>query len=279
MTLHNPPSAGSSSYKLPIELWDKIMQEVPLIEDRALTEKVFATGKARLGSNEVYYDNKFLSREIPKWRNCLRTSRSLVLVCRLWRDIFTPFLYSSLHITGRGVHGGVSSHQIVEILHSHPTYCHYVRRLEIWSTESATECAFLIAVCDRLRILGLPKDFDWTEVTRFVSDLPVIRHLSIRYGQPEGYELWNDLEPCPSIILPNLYTLQVSVYSDQFLSSPTFSFPSLRILKLDTLEPLSYPILWPSLSRCVSRRCIADRRRHWRYVPHMMMIRGFNGSH
>jgi len=223
------------------------MQDVEAIEDRALTEETLA-GKAWIGYNNVYYHNKFLNREVPLWRNCLRTSRSLVLVCRLWRGIFTPFLYSSLHITRRGISGAVSSHQLTEILRSRPTYRHYIRRLEIWSTESAMECASLISICDRLQTLGLPKDFDWTTVTQFASDLPFIRHLIIRHTQPGVPGPWpalgRPLEPFPLIFtLSKLQTLQVSVYSDRLLSSPAFGLPSLRILKLDTLDAVSYSIL------------------------------------
>lgn len=200
-----------------------------------------------MGCN-VHYENRLLSREVPKWRNCLRTFKSLVLVCRLWRDIFTPFLYSSLHITRRGECGAVSSHQIADILRNRPSYRYYIRRLEIWSTESVTECAFLISICDRLQILGLPKDFDWTKVTQFVSELPVIKHLSIRYIQPAILLPWaalgRPLGPFPAIVtFPNLQVLQVSVYSDRLLYSPACSLPSLRILKLDTLDAVSYPIL------------------------------------
>lgn len=220
------------------------MQEVEAIEDRALTVHIGAVGKALIG----YYNNEFLSCEVPKWRSCLRTSKSLVLVCRLWRDIFTPFLYSSLHITRRGVSGAVSSHQIAEILRSRPSYCYYIRRLEIWSTESVVECAFLISICDRLQILGIPKDFDWTEVTQLVSELPVLKQLCIRYAQPMIHGPWaalgRPLEPFPAVVtLPNLQVLQVSVYADRLLSSPAFTLPSLRILKLDTLDAMSYLIL------------------------------------
>jgi len=243
-TLYHPSPTGSLSCMLPIELWDKIMQEVEAIEDKALTVDIWAAGKAMMG----YYDNEFLSREVPKWRNCLRTFKSLVLVCRLWRDIFTPFLYSSLHVTRRGVCGAVSSHQIAEILRSHPSYRHHLRRLEIWSTESVMECASLISICDRLQILGIPKNFDWTEVTQFVSELPVLKKLCIRYSQPARHGRWavleRSLEPFPAIVtFPNLHVLQVSVYRDRLLSSPSFTLPSLRILKLDTLDAVSYPIL------------------------------------
>ena len=247
-TPHNLADAGSLSCKLPIELWDKIIQEVEAIEDRALTEDIGVASKKQIGYNDVYYDNKFLSREVPKWRRCLRTSKSLVLVCRLWRNIFTPFLYSSLHITRKGVCGAVSFHQIAEILRSRPSYRHYIRRLEVWSTESATECASLISICNRLQILGLPKDFDWSEAAQFVSDFPVIKHLSIRHSQPVIPGPWAALarprEPFPAIItLPYLQTLQVSVYSDRLVSSPTCSLPCLRILKLDTLDATTYPML------------------------------------
>ena len=250
-TSHNHSPTGSLSCKLPIELWDKIIQEVEAIEDRALTEDIWAEEKvqkrAQMGCN-VQYENRFLSREVPKWRNCLRTYKSLVLACRLWRAIFTPFLYSTLHTTRKGECGAVSSHQIAEILRNRPSYHYYIRRLEIWSTESVTECAFLISICDRLQILGLPKDFDWTKVTQFVSELPVIKRLSIRYSQPVILVPWaalgRPLEPFPVIVaLPNLQVLQVSVYSDRLLSSPACGLPSLRILKLNTLDAVSYPIL------------------------------------
>ena len=247
-TPHTISSAGPLSCKLPIELWDKIMQEVEGIEVRTLAKDVRVASKAHLGYKDANRDNKFLNHEVSKWRSCLRTPRSLVLVCRLWRDIFTPFLYSSMNITYWGIGNALSSHQLANILRKCPSYRHYIRRLEIWSTDSADECAFLISICDRLQILGLPKDFDWTLVTQSVSDFPAIKHLTIRRSEPVRSGLPNpfglDLGPFPSIItFPYLQTLEVSVYSDRLLFSPACSLPSLRILKLETLDANSYPLL------------------------------------
>jgi hypothetical protein len=239
-------SARPLSCKLPIEIWDNIIQEVQAIEARAVMEDIRAAKKTgtQLGYSDVYCDNKFVGHEVSKWRRCIRTTRSLILVCRLWRDIFTPFLYSSLHITRRGECRALSSHQIAKILRRRPSYGHYIRRLEVWSTESTKECAYVISICNRLQILGLPQGFDWTEVAQFVSGFPVIKHLSIRYSQPVIPEPCAAVEPFPAIItLPHLQTLQISGWSDRLVYSPACSLPSLRILKLDILGARSYSIL------------------------------------
>lgn len=219
------------------------MQEVEGIE----VKDTHVASEEHSGYNGAYVNNKPLNHEVSKWRSCLRTPRSLVLVCRLWRDIFTPFLYSSMHISYWGMGEALSSLQLANILRNRPSYRYYIRRLEIWSTDSPAECIFLLSICDRLQTLGLPKDFDWTLVTQS-SDFPTIKHLTIRYSHPVKSRLpiafGLDSEPFPAIItFPNLQTLNVSVHSDRLLFSPACSLPSLRILKLDTLDAHSYPLL------------------------------------
>jgi hypothetical protein len=244
-------AARIRSYELPVELWENIIHEMVAIEDSG---KDLTAGKWRLWYNAFFHDKKCLNRDVLMWRKSLRSLRLIVLVCRLWRDIFTPFLYSTLHITHQGACGAASSHQIVEILNSRPNYRHYVRRLDIWSTELATECAFLISLCDRLQILGVPKDFPWTEVARLVPEMPGIKHLSIRRSQPVIFEPSARTPSgrplalsAPFLLivpaLPNLHTLQALVDSDRLLYSPC-SLPSLHTLKLATLSALSYRMLW-----------------------------------
>jgi len=59
MTLHNGSLAGSSTCKPPIELWEKDIQDMAVIEEG------LAAGKTWRWSIEVYYNNKLLNREVP----------------------------------------------------------------------------------------------------------------------------------------------------------------------------------------------------------------------
>ena len=252
----------SYARELPDEIWEVILRgAASILEESEKRDYISIHG---LDSAPLPPKGSHLEHYIAFWSNVLATRQALVCVCRLWWQIATPFLYSSICIHFKTIQG--HSRRVYEPLGQFPDIRQHVVRWTFAIAIPADKCSHVIAMCSNITCLSVPMNMDWDVLISGapgVSTLPNLRVLRVavtgwsaerrQYTQVVGFlveqqklevlslKVWDCLvDPMNNhgLRLPHLHSLELIGMEGE----PMYRWlqhshlPSLRILSLPTIN-------------------------------------------
>ena len=239
----------TTSITLPHELWFEILQEATFSpREFDVSATAFRSG-LRSGSDMHQY---------REYRKILSTRVAIVNVCRIWHNIGTKFLYGSVHFlspSNEATNPWGRLNRLRMLLESRPDIGTLVKRLSLPYDPANQDAIDILRLCPRITIFSssptLSHDSWWAPAllhpvlrqldimiygrqwSNVVSALNCLIYLEVLYIRVEwlcpAYPI-----NCPSLSLPALRLLALSVHSDfgsifnQIVT--TFDVPRLQAL-------------------------------------------------
>jgi len=252
----------SSSHKLPVEIWEIILRDAASILEECQEKDYISIHGS--DNSPPPPRGPHLEHYIAFWSRVLATRRALVLVCRSWWRIATPFLYSSICIHFKTIQG--HSRRVYQCLTQFPDIRQHVVRWTFAIAIPADQCSHVIAMCNNIASLAVPMNMDWEVLisgTPGVSTLPNLRVLRVavtawsaerkQYTQVVEFlvqqqklevlslKVWDYLvDPVnsPALHLPHLHSLELIGMEGEstYRWLQRSHLPSLRILSLPTVN-------------------------------------------
>jgi hypothetical protein len=138
------------------------------------------------GLDPLFTDGKLAPKSVweDKWKEAVATRLSMVKVCRKFRRITTPILYSSFFTTE-----GADLRRFLAVIQRRPELGQHIRRIDVlfsrhqYEPSSATNISEFVQLCPNLQILSTPMPLD-------PSILPTsLKSLQIKYFLDHPYKM------------------------------------------------------------------------------------------